>query len=127
MIKNKVCIIGAGMVGSATMIAILNTGLVAEIVMIDKNEKKAEGEAMDAFHTTSFTYMPNVRIRKGTYADCKDAQIIVMTAGPSIKPGEKTDRRALTKINAKVTRSVMEKITAYTKQSLFLSLIQSIL
>ncbi len=120
MIKNKVCIIGAGMVGSATMIAILNTGLVAEIVMIDKNEKKAEGEAMDAFHTPSFTYMPNVRIRKGTYADCKDAQIIVMTAGPSIKPGEKTDRRALTKINAKVTRSVMEKITAYTKEAIII-------
>ena len=41
MIKNKVCIIGAGMVGSATMISILNSGLVAEIVMIDQNEKKS--------------------------------------------------------------------------------------
>lgn len=40
MIKNKVCIIGAGMVGSETMISILNSGLVAEIVMIDQNEKK---------------------------------------------------------------------------------------
>lgn len=120
MIKNKVCIIGAGMVGSATMIAVLNSGLVAEIVMIDKNEKKAEGEAMDAFHTTSFTYTPNVLIRKGTYADCKDAQIIVMTAGPSIKPGEKLDRRVLTKTNAQVTRSVMEQITAYTREAIII-------
>lgn len=120
MIKNKVCIVGAGMVGSATMIAILNLGLVAEIVMIDKNEIKAEGEAMDAFHTTSFTYMPNVLIRKGSYADCKDAQIIIMTAGPSIKPGENADRRTLTKTNAEVTRNVMKEITAYTKEAIII-------
>lgn len=120
MIKNKVCIIGAGMVGSATMMALLNSGVVAEIVMIDRTEKKAEGEAMDASHTTSFTYMPNVLIRKGTYVECKDAQIIVMTAGPSIKPGEKLDRRVLTKTNADVTRSVMKEITAYTKDAIII-------
>lgn len=120
MIKNKVCIIGAGRVGSATMIAILNTGLVAEIVMIDQNEERAEGEALDAFHTTSFTYMPNVLIRKGTYEDCKDAQIIVMTAGPSIKPGDTMDRRVLTKTNAEVTRSVMAQITAHTKEAIII-------
>ncbi|WP_054742589.1 L-lactate dehydrogenase [Cellulosilyticum ruminicola] len=120
MIKNKVCIIGAGMVGAATMIAILNTGLVAEIVMIDQNEERAEGEAIDAFHTTSFTYMPNVLIRKGSYEDCKDAQIIVMTAGPSIKPGDNMDRRVLTKINAEVTRSVMSQITVHTKEAIII-------
>lgn len=120
MIKNKVCIVGAGMVGSATMISVLNTGLVAEIVMIDRNEKKAEGEALDAFHTTSFTYMPNVLIRKGTYVDCKDAQIIIMTAGPSIKPGDTPDRRTLTKTNAEVTRSVMKEITSYTKEAIII-------
>lgn len=120
MIKNKVCIIGAGMVGSATMISILNSGVVAEIVMIDQNEKKAEGEALDAFHTTSFTYMPNVLIRKGEYEDCKDAQIIIMSAGPSVKPGEKLDRRILTKTNADVTRSVMREITKYTKEAIII-------
>lgn len=120
MIKNKVCIIGAGMVGSATMISILNSGLVAEIVMIDKNEKKAEGEALDAFHTTSFTYMPNVLIRKGDYEDCKDAQIIVMSAGPSVKPDEKLDRRILTKTNADVTREVMKEIIKYTKDAIII-------
>lgn len=120
MMKNKVCIIGAGMVGSATMIAILNTGLVAEIVMIDQNEERADGEALDAFHTTSFTYMPNVLIHKGTYADCKDAQIIIMTAGPSIKPGDKLDRRELTRTNAEVTRSVMKEIIAYTKEAIII-------
>lgn len=120
MIKNKVCIIGAGMVGSATMISILNLGLVAEIVMIDQNEKKAEGEALDAFHTTSFTYMPNVLIRKGDYEDCKDAQIIVMSAGPSVKPGETPDRRILTKTNAEVTRAVMKEIIRYTREAIII-------
>lgn len=120
MIKNKVCIIGAGMVGSATMMAILNSGLVAEIVMIDQNEKKAEGEALDAFHTTSFTYVPNVLIRKGTYEDCQDAQMIVMSAGPSVKPGEKLDRRILTETNANVTRSVMKEIVKYTKKAIMI-------
>ena len=120
MIKNKVCIIGAGMVGSATMVSVLNSGLVAEIVMIDQNVKKAEGEALDAFHTTSFTYVPNVLIRQGNYEDCKDAQIIVMSAGPSIKPGEKLDRRILTKTNADVTRSVMKEITKYTKEAIII-------
>lgn len=120
MIKNKVCIIGAGMVGSATMMSVLNSGLVAEIVMIDQNVNKAEGEALDAFHTTSFTYVPNVLIRKGSYEDCKDAQIIVMSAGPSIKPGEKLDRRVLTQTNANVTRSVMKEITKYTKEAIII-------
>ena len=120
MIKNKVCIVGAGMVGSATMMSILNSGLVAEIVMIDQNEKKAAGEALDAFHTTSFTYVPNVLIRQGSYEDCKDAQIIVMSAGPSVKPGEKLDRRILTQTNAEVTRSVMKEITKYTKEAIII-------
>ncbi len=120
MIKNKVCIIGSGMVGSATMMSVLNSGLVAEIVMIDQNVKKAEGEALDAFHTTSFTYVPNVLIRQGNYEDCADAQIIVMSAGPSIKPGEKLDRRILTQTNADVTRSVMKEITKYTKDAIII-------
>jgi L-lactate dehydrogenase len=120
MIKHKVTIIGAGMVGSATMMAILNSSLAAEIVLIDQNEEKAAGEALDAFHTTSFSYVPNVLIRKGTYKDCKDSQIIVMSAGPSVKPGQKLDRRMLIETNAKVTRSVMKEITRYTKEAIII-------
>lgn len=120
MIKHKVCIIGAGMVGSATMMAILHSGLAAEIVLIDQNQEKAEGEAQDAFHTTSFAYVPNVRIRKGTYEDCSDSQIIVMCAGPSVKPGQKLDRRLLLETNASVTRDVMKSIMQYTKEAIII-------
>lgn len=120
MLKKKVTIIGAGMVGSATMMSLLNLGLIAEIVLVDQNEDKAFGEALDAFHTTSFTYAPNVLVRKGTYEDCKDSQMIVMSAGPSVKPGEKLDRMALTQVNAKVTREVMAQITKYTKEAIII-------
>lgn len=120
MIKNKVCIIGAGMVGSATMITLIHSGVVAEIVMIDQDKKKAEGEAQDAFHTTSFTYVPNILVRQGDYEDCQDAQIIVMTAGPSIKPGEQLDRRVLAQTNVNVTRAVMKEIVKYTKEAIII-------
>ena len=120
MIKHKVCIIGAGMVGAATMMSVLHSGLVAEIVLIDQNEEKAVGEALDAFHTTSFSYVPNVLIRKGTYEDCKDSQIIVMSAGPSVKPGQALDRRILTATNVEVIRTIMKEIVGYTKEAIII-------
>jgi L-lactate dehydrogenase len=120
VLKKKITIIGAGMVGAAVMMSILHLGLVAEIVLIDSNEEKAKGEALDAFHTTSFSHVPNVRVRAGGYEDCKDSQMIIMTAGPSIKPGEKLDRNILAQNNAKVTRSVMSQITKHTKEALLI-------
>ncbi len=117
-VKNKVVIIGAGMVGSAVMNSVLSLGLVAEIVVIDNNVNKAKGETLDASHTTSFAYSPNVLLRVGDYNDCTDAQIIIMTAGPSIKPGETLDRLLLADKNVKVMNDVMSSITKYTKDAI---------
>ncbi len=119
-IKNKLVIIGAGMVGSAVLNSVMALNLLSEIVIVDQNEQKARGEAMDASHTTSFTYSPNVRIHAGEYADCRDAQIVVVTAGPSIKPGEAEDRLVLTKKNVKVMREVMKSISSYTKEAIII-------
>ena len=119
-VRNKVVIIGAGMVGAAVLNSILTLNLLAEVVIIDKNSEKAKGEALDASHTTSFAYSPNVHVRSGDYSDCKDAQIIIMTAGPSIKPGEKQDRMVLADINVKVMKEVMESITQYTKEAIII-------
>ena len=119
-VKNKVVIIGAGMVGSAVMNSVLGLGLVAEIVVIDNNVNKAKGETLDASHTTSFAYSPNVLLRVGDYGDCSDAQIIIMTAGPSIKPGETLDRLLLADKNVKVMNSVMASITKYTKDAIII-------
>lgn len=120
LVKNKVVIIGAGMVGAAVLNSLLNLDLVAEIVLVDNNMNKAKGEALDASHTTSFAYSPNVYVRTGDYSDCSDAQIIVMTAGPSIKPGDKMSRLELTEINVKVMKEVMTSISQYTKDAIII-------
>jgi L-lactate dehydrogenase len=119
-IRDKVVIIGAGMVGSAVLNSLLTLNLLAEIVIIDNNVNRAKGEALDAFHTTSFAYSPNVHVRVGTYEDCSDAQLIIMTAGPSVKPGEELDRLNLADINVKVMREVMNSITQYTKDAIII-------
>lgn len=119
-LKNKIVIIGAGMVGSAVLNNVLSLNLIAEVVIIDANKKKALGEALDASHTTSFAYSPNVNVRSGEYEDCKDAQIIVITAGPSIKPGEKNDRISLADINVKVMKEIMSNITPHTKDAIII-------
>lgn len=119
-IKNKIVLVGAGMVGSSIVNSILSLNLVAEIVIIDNNKNKAEGEALDASHTTSFSYNANVRIRVGDYKDCRDSQIIIVSAGPSAKPGEKPDRLALAGKNIEVMKSVMTSICEYTKDAIII-------
>lgn len=118
--KNKLVVIGAGMVGSAVLNYTLSLNLLSEVVIIDSNAKKALGEALDASHTTSFAYSPNVNVRAGDYEDCKDAKIIVVTAGPSLKPGEKTDRILLADTNLKVMKEIMNNITKYTKEAIII-------
>lgn len=118
--RNKVVIIGAGNVGSAVLSTLLSSQSLAEIVMIDQNEQKAYGEALDGSHSTAFAYSPNIQVRRGDYSDCKDASVIVMTAGPSAKPGQPIDRVALTKTNLKVVKEVMENITSYTTEAIII-------
>lgn len=118
--RNKVVIIGAGFVGSAVLSTLLSSQSLAEIVIIDKNEKKAYGEALDGSHSTAFAYSPNIQVRSGDYSDCEHASVIVMTAGPSAKPGEVPDRVALTKTNLKVVKEVMTNITKYTKEAIII-------
>ncbi len=118
--KNKLVIIGAGMVGSAVLNSALALGLLSEIVIIDKNQDKARGEALDASHTTSFAYSPNTQVREGDYSDCADAQIVVMTAGPSVKPGDHKERTALAQVNSRVMADVMAEVTKYTREAILI-------
>lgn len=120
LIKNKIVIVGAGMVGSATMSTLLTMGMSAEIVLIDSNETRARGEAIDASHTTAFSYSPNVQVHTGGYEECRNAQIIIITAGPSGKPGEVPDRLALAGKNIAVVKEVMTSITKYTKEAIII-------
>jgi L-lactate dehydrogenase len=120
LIKNKIVIVGAGMVGSATLASLLTMGMSAEIVLIDANEKRARGEAIDASHTTAFSYSPNVFVHAGGYEECSNAQIIIITAGPSAKPGENLDRLALAEKNISVVKEVMTSISQYTKEAIII-------
>ena len=82
----KIAIVGVGSVGATSAYALMISGLAAEIVLIDVNEHKAEGEAMDLAHGAPF--VPPLNVRSGKYADCAGAQIVVITAGVPQKPGE---------------------------------------
>lgn len=86
--KGKIVVIGTSNVGSAVVNKIADFQLASEIALIDLNTDKAKGEALDSSHATSCIYSTNIDIHLGTYEDCKDAGIIVITAGPSIRPGE---------------------------------------
>ncbi|WP_196593826.1 L-lactate dehydrogenase [Pectinatus sottacetonis] len=120
--KGKIVIIGASNVGSAILNKVTDFQLASEIALIDINTDKAKGEALDASHATSCIYSTNINVHSGTYADCKDAGIIIITAGPSIKPGEKPDRLILAKTNTKIMGSIMSEITKYTKEAMIIAI-----
>ncbi len=118
--EGKIVLIGAGMVGSAILSSIISMNVVSEVAVIDMNENKAKGEVLDAIHTTAFAYSTNVNIHVGCYEDCRNAEIIVFSAGPSIKPGGADDRMALLKQNVAIVESTMKEITKYTKEAIVL-------
>ncbi len=118
--RNKLAIVGVGNVGTAVLNCALSFNLAADIALIDILEEKAIGEALDAAHGTPFTYSPNVHVHAGGFAECKDADVIIIAAGPSILPGEKTDRLLLAERNVKTIKDVMTQITQYTKEAVII-------
>jgi L-lactate dehydrogenase len=84
--KTRIVLIGTGAVGSSYAFALLNNNLADELVLIDVNEKKAEGDAIDLNHGLPFS--APMKIWKGDYADCRDADLVVITAGSNQAPGE---------------------------------------
>lgn len=120
--RGKIVIIGAGHVGSAVLNSLLGMNLAKEIVLINNlNREQALGEALDASHTLAFSYAAGCAIRVGDYEDCADAQIIINTAGPSIKPGENQDRMQLLETNLSVMASIMDGITRYTRDAILIN------
>lgn len=112
----KIVIVGTGFVGSSTAFAIMDAGLATELVLIDVNQAKAEGEAMDLNHGISF--VKPVKIWAGSYEDCRDADIIIITAGANQKPGE--TRLDLTYKNVQIIKSIVENIIKYTTDAILL-------
>ncbi|MBQ8617748.1 MAG: L-lactate dehydrogenase [Clostridia bacterium] len=119
--RGKIVIIGAGHVGSAILNSLLGMNLAREIVLINLDREQALGEVLDASHTLAFAYTAGCAIRVGDYEDCRDAQIIINTAGPSIQPGEKADRMALLEGNLQVITQVMDGVTRYTRDAILIN------
>lgn len=105
----KVVLVGTGFVGMSMAYSMLNTGGIDELVLIDMDKEKTIGEAMDLSHGLPYA-QSKMKIKAGEYKDCKDADIVVITAGAAQKPGQ--TRLELTAINAKITKSVTESIMA---------------
>ena len=104
----KVAVIGCGFVGSASAFALLESGLFSEMVLIDVDAERAEGEALDISHGMAFA--SPMSIYAGTYDDIADAGVIVVTAGVGQKPGE--TRIDLVHRNVEVFRGIMGEIRA---------------
>lgn len=105
--NRKVVLVGAGFVGMSMAYSLLNQGGVNELVLIDVNKDKTVGEEMDLSH--GLPYAPHkMKIKAGDYDECKDANIVVITAGLAQKPGQ--SRLELAVANAKIMKDITENV-----------------
>ena len=114
--KNKIVVIGAGNVGEAIAYTLMVRKQANDIVLVDVNEDRAKGAALDIAHGTSF--FKQVWVRQGGYEECADAQLIIITAGIARKPGQ--TRLDLAKTNVSIVRSITENIMEYAVNPLIL-------
>lgn len=109
MKKGKVVLVGTGFVGMSMAYSMLNRGGISELVLIDIDKEKTEGEEMDLSHGLPFAPQKMV-IKAGDYDDCKDAEVAVITAGAAQKPGQ--TRLELAEVNTKIIKSITKSIMA---------------
>lgn len=110
--SRKVAIVGAGYVGASIAYSLTLKNLAREIILINRNREKAEGEALDIQH--GIPYMGTSWVHAGDYSDCADCDLIIITAGRNRRAGE--NRLDLAKYNNEVMRSIIDKIMPhYTK------------
>lgn len=114
--NRKVAIVGCGFVGSATAFCLMQSGLFSEMVLIDADHDKAEGEALDIAHGIPF--IGHVDIYAGTYDDIVDAAIVIITAGANQKPDE--TRLDLVHKNVGIFKSIIPEIANRNYQGIVL-------
>ena len=113
---SKVTIIGAGSVGSTIAYTMVVNGIASEIVMIDVNEEKALGEAMDIRQGTPFC--SPVSIYAGSYRDAVGSDIVIITSGVARKPGQ--TRIDLAQTNVGIIKSIAPQITKYAPNAVYI-------
>ena len=112
----KAAVIGCGFVGSSTAFAMMHTGVFSELVLIDVNQDKAQGEAMDLSHGLPFARP--MKIYAGDYSDLRECALIVITDGAPQKPDE--TRLDLVHKNVGIFRSIIPEIVKYNKEAVLL-------
>ncbi len=110
MHRGKVVIVGAGYVGSTCAYTLMHSGLFSDICIIDINKDKAEGDALDMSHGAAFTKA--VKVTASDYSECKDADMIIITAGANQRPGE--TRIDLLRRNAQILKDIIDNIKKNT-------------
>ena len=114
---NKVVLIGDGAVGSSYAFAVVAQGLADELVIIDLDEAKVKGDVADLNHSAPYGDSP-VKVKAGSYEDCGNADLIVITAGAAQKPGE--TRLDLVEKNTKIFKDIVTKIMSTGFNGIFL-------
>ena len=112
---SKITVIGAGSVGSTIAYTLATSGRVSEIVMIDINEGKALGEALDIRQGTPFC--SPVSVYAGSYRDAANSDIVVLTSGLARKPGQ--SRLDLAQANVNIMKSIIPQVTAYAPDATY--------
>ncbi|HYF92812.1 MAG TPA: L-lactate dehydrogenase [Symbiobacteriaceae bacterium] len=116
MKTSKIVLIGSGMVGSTFAYTVLLRGLVHELVIIDANRAKAEGDALDLNH--GLMLAKPMKIYAGDYPDCRGADIIVITAGAAQRPGE--TRTDLMSRNVAIFDSIIKQVIQHNEDGILL-------
>ncbi len=116
MNKQKCAIIGCGFVGATIAFALTQKSLFSELVLIDANHAKAEGEAMDLSHGLPFAHP--MKVYAGDYSDISDCYMIIITAGTAQKPDE--TRLDMVHKNVEIFKSIIPNITKYNKEGILL-------
>lgn len=114
--SNKVTIIGAGSVGSTIAYTMVVDGIASEIVLVDINDNKAHGEAMDIVQGVPFC--SPCSIYAGTYEDAKDSDVVILTSGVARKPGQ--SRLELAQTNVNITKSIIPQIVKYAPNAIYI-------
>lgn len=121
MNKGKIAIIGAGYVGSTTAYTLMLSGLASEIVLVDINKDKADGDALDMNHGIAF--VAPVKIAAGDYSACEGADLVIITAGANQKPGE--TRVDLLKRNTAIFKSILDALLPRLKETAILLVVSN--
>ncbi|WP_207533389.1 L-lactate dehydrogenase [Desertivirga arenae] len=114
--KTRIVVIGVGAVGSTTAYTLLLRHRMDELVLLDANMDKARGDAQDMNHGLPF--VGKVKVWAGTYEDCREADIVIITAGAAQKPGE--SRTDLLKRNVAIYESITTEVLKYNEHGILL-------